>query len=120
MTPLARSPARRSRRRLSFSNVAAERGSEGEGRAAPLRSNTHLLSPPPTPFSPLCQGERITSEPIAEVNGKVQHKGASIKYVRRIFVFFNPPSPLVHKFTQPPLLSSSTLSTFGPALPPTV
>ena len=36
-----------------------------------------------------------------------------------IFGFFNPPSPLVHKFTQPPLLKLVTMSAFeGTPLPP--
>ena len=44
-------------------------------------------------------------------------KGASIKYVRRFFGFFDPLPPLVRKFTQPRLLSLSTTSAFGPTPP---
>ena len=42
-----------------------------------------------------------------------------MKYVRKIFGFLDPLPPLVRKFTQPPLLTSSTMSTFGvPPSPP--
>ena len=41
--------------------------------------------------------------------------GASIYDIRKIFGILDPPPPppLVRKFTQPPLLSSSTMSAFG-------
>ena len=45
-------------------------------------------------------------------------KEPSIKDVNKIFGFLVP-HPLVRKFTQPPLLSSSNMSAFGPTpLPP--
>ena len=48
----------------------------------------------------------------------MRHKGASIKYVRRNFGILDPPSPLVRKITQPPLLISSLMSAFGHTPPP--
>ena len=46
-------------------------------------------------------------------------EGPYIKDVRKIFGFLDPPPPLVRKFTQPPLLISSTMSAFGvPPSPP--
>ena len=47
------------------------------------------------------------------------HKGPYIKDVRKIFGFLDPLPPLVRKFTQPPLLTSSTMSAFEvPPSPP--
>ena len=45
--------------------------------------------------------------------------GPYIKDVRKIFGILDPLPPLVRKFTQPPLLTSSTMSAFGvPPSPP--
>ena len=43
--------------------------------------------------------------------------GTNIKDVRKIFGFLGP-SPLVRKFTQPPLLIANTMSAFGYPPPP--
>ena len=60
------------------------------------------LGPPPK------FGQRKLWQPDRQ-HGKLDfaHWGPSIQYVSRIFGIFDP-SPLVRKFTQPPLLSSST------------
>ena len=50
-------------------------------------------------------------------HGAPLSKGPSIKYVRKIFGFLDPLPP-VRKSTQPPLLSFSTMSAFGPTPSP--
>ena len=61
---------------------------------------------------------RILESNYANVTLGMPRKGASIKYVRKIFGILDPLPPLVRKITQPPLLSSSPLSAFGHTPPP--